>query len=350
MVELPSEYASQYIQQYVGYPKVKKNGIINGGCPICREGTSWGKSSRFYYNPEIDVCHCFNCGYAHKSVNFIIDMTGMTFGEIMEESKDYDIIPRDININYSDKNDKSDFDFPLPLNSIDLNDETQLEYYKDNEVVNLALDYIESRKLNISVNKPKTFFISLDDYIHKNRLIIPYYCDDRVIWYQTRKLLDDDTPKYLSKVNSERSLYNMDKIDDDLEYIFIFEGAIDSMFVKNGTCVSGITESGDFMLTDLQSEQFRRFPFHKRVWMLDSPYLDKAARIKTTNLFNSGELVFQWPQYIGENFKDFNDMVLKTSKNEIPYKWILKNIMKEEPKFFKLNLDSLKDFVNSKFG
>jgi len=352
---LPVDYVTQYIYQYVGKVKAKRNGVLNGCCPVCMEGSSWGKKARFYYNPskedEGSTMSCFNCGYNSNSAGFIMKMTGMTYGEVMEESKDYDIIPKTICNNHFVKLEQKieKLESPLPDNCINLFDKTQVDYYSDNEVVKLALDYIKTRKLDIAPNRPKTFYLSLDDYIHRNRLIIPYYDCGKIVWYQSRRLVDDDSQKYLSKVDSERSLFNFDNIIEDIPYIFIFEGAIDSMFVKNGTCLSGITESGDFFLTNKQKSQLSMYPMHQRIWILDSPYLDETAKQKTVSLYNMGEKVFQWPKSVGSVCKDFNDIIMISSKKEIPKDFILGNLMKERPDFFKLNSENLNNQLRNLF-
>jgi len=348
MNSLPEEYVTQYIYQYVGYVKERKNGILNGGCPICREGDSWSKKARFYYNPDLEgqksTVYCHNCGYSKPSVNFIMDVSGLSYNEVRLESKDYDIVPRDLNCDDFDKLFEVKSGTPtLPDNCINLFDKNQLEYYKDNEIVKLAVKYIIGRKINSAPNKPRALYVSLDDYIHKNRLIIPYYENNKVVWYQTRKLLDDESPKYLSKVNSDRTMYNIDDIDESYQYIFIFEGAIDSMFVENGTCLSGITESGEFVLTEEQERQLSMYPLHNRVWMLDSPYLDEAARKKSSMLFRRGEKVFQWSKELGKKCKDFNDIIMMSNKTKIPQEFILRNLMEQESNSMKLDVGSLKE-------
>jgi hypothetical protein len=352
---LPEDYVVQYIYQYVGYVKERANGSLNGGCPICREGDSWGKKSRFYYNPELEgeknTVYCHNCGYSKNSIGFIMDVAGLSYKEVKQESENYDIIPKNINYEEFDNLIDNKKTPTLPDNCINLFDKNQLAYYKDNEVVNTAVKYILSRKIHKSPNKPKAIYVSLDDYIHKNRLIIPYYdINGEIAWYQTRKLLEDDSPKYLSKVNSDRSMYNMDQIDDDYPYIFIFEGAIDAMFVKNGTCLSGITESGDFTLTDTQESQLCAYPLHEKVWIMDSPYLDEAARKKSNMLYNRGEKVFCWPKELGKVCKDFNDVIMKTGKTKIPQEFILRNLMNDESNTINLDCNDLKDKLKSTFS
>jgi hypothetical protein len=179
-------------------------------------------------------------------------------------------------------------------------------------------------------------------------LIIPYYHQGKIVWYQSRQLIDDGTPKYLSKVGSDRTLYNIDEIDPNIPYIFMFEGAIDSMFVKNGTCLSGITEEGDFTMTHTQQIQLMRYPFHKIVWVIDSPYHDKAARNKTKSLFNKGEMIFNWPETLGQTCKDFNDIIMKSNtKKEITHNFIMRNLMEEEPNYMRLRIEGLGDIVRN---
>lgn len=326
---LPDQYVEQYIYQYVGYVKQKSNGKLVGGCPICKEGKSWGKKARFCYRPEFQSATCVNCGYSNSVIGFIADMTGLEFRQIWDETKEYDIIPRDLSYNYNNFQKLKRIVDDLPENSINLFDKLQVSYYEDNFIVRKALEYIKSRKIDTAPNKPKALYISLTDFVHKNRLVIPYYDDNKVIWYQTRRILDDDSEKYLSKMDSERSLFNIDNIDQNIPYIFIFEGAIDSMFVQNATCVSGITEEGEFMFTSLQKQQFNRYPFHERVWVLDSPFLDDAARNKTEILYKKEEKIFDWPEKLGKKCKDFNDVICLSSQTKIPYEFIIRNLKKE---------------------
>jgi hypothetical protein len=332
---LPVEYTEQYIYQYVGYVKKTSKGSLNGGCPLCNEGKSWGRKSRFHYDPDYEgegtTCKCWNCGINMTSMKFIMTITGMTFNEIKEECQDYDVIPRDYSKAMNQEVRKAFVPSTLPQNSINLSDPVQVAFYKDEVVVQIALNYIKERKLDVAVNRPKAFYVSLEDYTHKNRLIIPYYSYGKIIWYQTRKLLDDDSEKYLSKGGAPRSLYNIDDIDPDIPYIFIFEGAIDSMFVLNGTCVSGISESNkDNIFAELQLEQLRRYPFHRKVYIIDDPEHDLAAKVKTEMLIKRGELVFIWPKKFSKAFKDFNEMAVGLNKTKIPHKFIMGNLYKDD--------------------
>lgn len=327
---LPPEYVTQYIYQYVGYVKHHQSrNRYQGGCPFCREGKSWGRKARFWYNPEEDFCHCYNCGYVSNARVFIHKISGLSYKEIEKESKDYDIIPFDLSnepeelIKPESKNTNS-----LPYGSFSLLKKQELMYYKDVDVVKAAVRYLIERNLDKAVNKPNNFYFSLKDFVHKNRLVIPYYYNGNVVWYQSRKIVEDDSEKYLSKSDSEKSLYNMDCVDENIPCLFVTEGAIDAMFIRNGTCVSGINEKSKTLFTDFQKEQLGKFPFYQVVWVLDSPYLDDAAKKKQEILLDMKQKVFKWPSDIGKKYKDINALCVDMGLYEFPYKFILNNLFK----------------------
>ena len=308
---VPQDYILQKFYQYAGYPKFKKfSNTYIAGCPICREGKSWLRKRRCVYIVDDSVVCCHNCGWYSNAIKWIQEVSGLTFNEIVQESKTYDILPLDIL--------KSDEPVKpvrqverLPLDSINLFDESQVLYYKDNTVVQDALNLIKKRKIDIAVNRPESIWISLKDKVHKNRLVIPFYDENsEIIFYQSRAIYNNDLkfyPKYLSKVNGEKALYNINRISSDLEYIFIFEGPIDSFFVKNGTAVAGIQENSNNMFSKLQETQLSPFKFYKKIWVLDSQWVDSASKNKTMKLIENNEHVFIWPENMGKTYKDINE-------------------------------------------
>lgn len=330
-LNIPKDYIVYYFNQYVGYPKHRESGdIYYGGCPFCREDSSWGKKARFFYIPKKDLVFCHNCGYSKRPLNFIKEVTGMSFNEIIEEVKDYDYLPEDIGLenNINNTNIKQQVVDKLPYDSINLDDLNQIDYYKDNDYIKIALNYIKKRRLDTAVNRPENFYISLTDKIHKNRLVLPFFDEfGDLKYYQTRNLIDDDSPSYLSKFNSEKILPNLNKIDPTIPYLFIFEGPIDSYFCKNGTAVAGIQKNGDILFTKKQKEQIDKFYLFEKIWVLDSQWKDKTSFLKTKRILQMGEKVFIWPKKQGMYFKDFNEMAIKTKIDEIPYRWIKKNAL-----------------------
>ena len=122
----------------------------------------------------------------------------------------------------------------------------------------------------------------------------------------------------MGKEGFEKSIFNIDRIDINIPYIFIFEGPIDAMFVKNGVSVAGLT------LSDTQLTQLSEFPFHKKIWILDNPKIDESAMKKTQELLLNKESVYFWP-FDNKN-KDLNEWCVNEKKDEIDYNIIINNL------------------------
>jgi hypothetical protein len=330
MIDLPEQYIIQSFYEYGFNPHHNRyNNTYQCGCPICLEGKSLKTKKRCYFIPENNNIFCHNCGYSSKPVNWIKRISGKTTLEIIQEVKEYDnafVVPK------KDAVKKRTPTASLPEDCINLFDSQQLEYWKDNDVVKKCISFIKSRKLDVAANRPDNMYVSLSDTTHKNRLVIPFVDDAGIIqFYQSRTILKEDekdNPKYKSKTNADRSLFNLDKVEPG-ETVYAFEGPFDAYFVKNGIAIAGITEKGDHILTDVQTKQKNRaLKFSDIVWCFDSQWLDKAAYINTKKLLQRGESVFIWPQSIGTRFKDMNDLICASSKVEVSREFIQKNTYK----------------------
>jgi hypothetical protein len=327
-VIIPQNYTIQKFYQYAGYPRFKKyTNIYEAGCPICREGTSWGKKRRCVYLVEKDLICCHNCGWFSKPLKWIQEVTGCNFSEILNEVKEYDnviaVAPKTI-----ETQKEKQPTFTLPKDAINLFDPGQVDYYNDNKVVNDALDIIKTRRLDTAINRPEALYLSLNDPVHKNRIIIPFYdVSGDIIFYQSRTIYTKNNkyPKYLSKIGGDKSLYNINKINEEDECIFIFEGPIDSFFIKNGTAVAGIQENSHKTFSTLQEKQLSQFLFYKKIWVLDSQWLDRASKTKTKKLLDSGESVFIWPEELGKKYKDINDYCIANNLDTVDREFILSN-------------------------
>ncbi len=327
MIVIPEQYTIRILYENIykiSYNKYSHS--YNGCCPICKEGKSWGKKKRFFYIPKKDLAYCHNCGYSKKTLKFITDITHKSLHEIINEVRNLDL--EYIPALAETKEEKKIITDVLPKDCINLSDNTQLNFYKTEPAVVAALNLIKKRNLNIGVNKPETFYISLTDVVHKNRLVLPFYDEvGKIIFYQTRGLLNQDLykkPKYLSKVNAERSLYGIHNINPDLNSLFIFEGPIDSYFVENGLATCGITENTDKIFTLLQLNQISKLNFYEKIYVLDNQYCDKAALNKSIILAKNNEKVFIWPKEF-KNYKDFNDVCIACNRSKIKPEFILKN-------------------------
>jgi hypothetical protein len=133
------------------------------------------------------------------------------------------------------------------------------------------------------------------------RLIIPLINKEKKIFgYQGRAIknsLDSKAQKYYTIIldESQPKIFGMDKVDVD-RTAYVFEGPIDSMFIKNSMAVCG---------GDLWSASY---------WLKDAVYVfdneprhpDTLKKMKKT--IKRGYKIVIWPSGIHE--KDLNEMVL----------------------------------------
>jgi len=246
------------------------------------------------------------------------EVSGLSFKEIMKEAMQYDygtvIQEEEVPV-------VKDISTKLPFNVINLEDQVQLDYFKDNAVVNKALSVIKDRRLDTAINRSSSYYLSLEDFVHKNRLCIPFYDrDNRILFYQTRALYAEDAEraKYLSKINTDKRVFGLNKLDETLEYMFIFEGPIDAMFVKNGVSMAGL------QITKTQSELLDKFMFHKRIWILDNQLENEEVFNKNMELAERGETIFVWPDNYRQ-FKDLNELCCKVGVDYVNPEFFIKN-------------------------
>jgi len=274
---IPQEYYIEKFYQYAGYPKYKRlTDVYEGGCPMCREGKSWGKKRRLYFVNKQNLIFCHNCGWSGSPAKWVKEVTGKSYLEIIDDSKTFDGLTTSQLRRNEEQEQKPQPS--LPGECINLYDKSQCAFYGHDKPIKLALQTCKERRLFTAVNKPKTLWFCMKDYVHKDRIIIPFYDNNNIIFYQSRKIKNTDTkPKYLSKIGADKTIFNFDQIDSTLDYIFIFEGPIDSFFVKNGVAVGGISK-GRAHYTSKQKLQIEQKPFHEKIWVLDNQWIDTTAK------------------------------------------------------------------------
>jgi hypothetical protein len=325
---IPEEYIIQKFYQYAGFPIYNKfTNVYNGCCPVCREGKSWGRKKRLFFLPKDNVICCHNCGWYGNPVKWICAVSNCEFRDIANEVRSGTYGHKLIEDYFNDAKTTipKTIQTDLPDDSINLFDNVQIEFYKHNKHIQKGLQIINDRKLSNAINKPKTLWMSLKDKIHQNRIIIPFYLDNKIVHYQTRSIYSNQTPKYLSKQSSDKSLFNIDNINSSINTLFITEGPIDSFFIENGIAVAGIQEHSKNLYTKKQRAQMNKFMLHEKIWVLDSQWLDKTSCTKTGILCEMDEKVFIWPKNIGTVYKDVNDMCVGCNINRLPHKFIKEN-------------------------
>jgi len=331
-MNLPQNYVIEKFFSYCGNPQFKKyRNVYNGSCPICREGKSWLKKRRCFYIVDKNYICCHNCNLTWSPLNWIKKVAGLTFEEIRQEASFYDDDIETIISKHSTPN-VPIYTPTLPKDCINLTDPTQLNFFRDNKTIIICNHYLLKRRLLTAANRCKSYYVSLVDYIHKNRLILPFYdSNGKIIFYQSRAILPEDIEfgRYLSKQGAEFSVFGINNINLDLEYIFQFEGPIDSMFVKNGVGIGGLH------LTTTQENQLNKYRLHQRIWILDNQLDTKEVKQKYLDLIETDERVFIWPDKFKE-FKDLNEICMHYKLDEISPKFFIRNSYKGMAALLKL--------------
>ena len=323
MVSIPESFVVNKFFNLTGGPKHNKHQhTYNGSCPICREGSSWLKKKRCYYLPKKNVICCHNCGWYSGPFNWIKEAGNYSVSELIQEIKNFDSTEEIVE--FEDKKKPSRPSGVLPVDSINLFDEVESGFWKDNYIFQKAKTVIQSRRLDKAINKPNSLYLSLTDPIHKNRLTIPFYdSSGEIAFYQSRKILESETkPKYLSKVGQEKTLFGLNSVKVDLDAVFITEGPIDAFFIRNGLAVAGITKGSNFTFTSKQEEQLKELFLFKKIWVLDNQHLDETSRQKTKQLLEAGYEVFIWPN---KNYKDMNDLCMGQGIDGVDTSFLLEN-------------------------
>jgi hypothetical protein len=156
-----------------------------------------------------------------RPAKWIQSVSGLTYGEVLKENSGFQT-----EINLSETNNEPEKivnQEELPLDPINLLDPSQVSFYSNDSIIKDALSLVRKRRLDTAVNRPKTLWISLKDKIHRDRLVVPFYdIDEKIVHYQSRTIRENKYkkfPKYLSKLNSEKSLFGINSISEKIPYL-----------------------------------------------------------------------------------------------------------------------------------
>jgi len=210
----------------------------------------------------------------------------------------------------------------LPFGCIDLENEHQINYYtsqkRDHKKLTSAVEYCKQRRLFTAVNRSKHFYLSLTDKLHNNRLVIPFYDRGKqVACYQSRSLTSYQFPKYLTK-EGEKCLYGEDSIVESIPYIFIFEGPIDAMFVRNGVAMAGTD------ISEKQQQFLNSCIGYEKIFVYDNDANNKSLNKKIKKRLANKQKVFIWPDKL-KRFKDINEVCCHLKLDEFNWKFIVEN-------------------------
>lgn len=284
---------------------------------------------------------CHNCNCKPQSFkNFVREYNTELYNEHfknvdvrerLKRKRNYNVVATLVSTSKKRSEELNDLSKEIVPHTFPLTQKNITGIYKK-ELQKIAVRFVKERKI------PKKFY---KDFLvcyeepskemknFRNRLIIPYYDKNGNVYCFSGRTLHDEVPKYLTWNHDNIKIFNFYNVDPKLP-VPVFEGAIDSMFIKNSVALTGITTP--------ESEQFYlvKKTFPNRVWVTDNQWCDKTGDKVSMKLAEAGERMLIYPPEWKE-WKDMNQIILGANlTSEAAYSIILNNVYKGKDAILKL--------------
>ena len=238
--------------------KTTPSGWISFDAPCCHHnGTTRDTRQRggLISNPDGGISyHCFNCGFkaswqpgrnfSHKLRKLYQwlgapdDVINKVALEVMRENEGVEAQTRIATIPTFNT-------VPLPDDAIKITDITDFNKYSM-----AVLEYMAARNLNVD----DTDYYWSPSLGYRDRLIIPFYYEGRIVGWTGRSVVPDKKPKYLTEVQPG-FVYGLDEQRYHKTFAIVCEGQIDAIHIEG--CALGGSEISDqqaMLLNRLQKE------------------------------------------------------------------------------------------------
>ena len=213
--------------------KTTPSGWLSFNAPCCHHnGTSSDTRLRggLITNPDGVSYHCFNCGYKaswqqgrNLSVKMrkllqwlnapddVINKLALT---IMQENEGVQVTQQLVEVPQFNT-------VPLPNDAIKVSDITDFDKHS------LAVvEYMASRNLQFD----DTEYYWSPSLGYRDRLIIPFYYENRIVGWTARTVTSDKKPKYLSE-QQPGYVFNLDEQRPQKVFAIVCEGPIDALYI-----------------------------------------------------------------------------------------------------------------------
>jgi len=282
----------------------KKDDLYNFRCPICGDSQKNKSKSRGYvYRKKNDYFYmCHNCGISITFYNFLKQVDPTLLKEYQLERYTNG---ETRNNNYP-KPSFDEFKTEQPV----FKEKIQLPSIASLEEDHFARKYVQQRKIPIELQNSLyyandfkqfvgSFGIEKDIPDGDKRLVIPFYDKEKnLIAFQGRALGESKIRYITIKLHDDvKKIYGAERIDPEKK-IYVFEGPIDSMFIKNSVATA---DSHLEAITDV-------FDKSSVVLVFDNEPRNKEIVKQIERAIDNHMNVVIWPEMIVE--KDVNEMVL----------------------------------------
>ena len=282
----------------------KKDDLYNFRCPICGDSQKNKSKSRGYvYRKKNDYFYmCHNCGISITFYNFLKQVDPTLLKEYQLER----YTNGETGNNNYPKPSFDEFKTEQPV----FKEKIQLPSIASLEEDHFARKYVQQRKIPIELQNSLyyandfkqfvgSFGIEKDIPDGDKRLVIPFYDKEKnLVAFQGRALGESKIRYITIKLHDDvKKIYGAERIDPEKK-IYVFEGPIDSMFIKNSVATA---DSHLEAITDV-------FDKSSVVLVFDNEPRNKEIVKQIERAIDNHMNVVIWPEMIVE--KDVNEMVL----------------------------------------
>ena len=238
--------------------KTTPSGWLSFNAPCCHHnGNTMDKRGRggLISNSDGGVSyHCFNCGFkaswqpgrsfSHKLRKLLQwmgapdDVINKVALDVMRENEGVQAKERLVQLPTFNT-------VPLPDDAIKIASITEV-----NKHSMLILEYMASRGLNLD----DTDYYWSPSLGYRDRLIIPFYFEGRIVGWTARSVVPDKKPKYLTEVQPG-FVYGLDEQGPNKVFCIVVEGQLDAIHI-DGTALGGseVAEQQSMLLNRLQRQ------------------------------------------------------------------------------------------------
>ena len=235
--------------------KTTPSGWTSFNAPCCthnNENADKRQRGGVIYEGDVISYHCFNCGYKAswqpgRSLSYkfkkLLEWCNTPDNEItklaldvMRENEGVEVQQMKIELPTFET-------VPLPPDAVKITDITDF-----NKFSMAVLEYMAARNLNVD----DTDYYWSPSLGYRDRLIIPFYYEKRIVGWTARTITADKKPKYLTETQPG-FVYGLDEQSYNKVFAIVCEGQVDAIHIDG--CALGGSEINDqqsMLLIDLQ--------------------------------------------------------------------------------------------------
>ncbi len=225
--------------------KTTPSGWTSFNAPCCthnNENADKRQRGGVIYEGDVISYHCFNCGYKAswqpgRSLSYkfkkLLEWCNTPDNEItklaldvMRENEGVEVQQMKIELPTFET-------VPLPPDAVKITDITDF-----NKFSMAVLEYMAARNLNVD----DTDYYWSPSLGYRDRLIIPFYYEKRIVGWTARTITADKNPKYLTETQPG-FVYGLDEQSYNKVFAIVCEGQVDAIHIDG--CALGGSEIND---------------------------------------------------------------------------------------------------------